>query len=369
MTRPLADFLINVSDYTFDTRSFLGEGSFGAAYKAVHKTTGEEVAIKFLRSAVLPQDQKTFMRELGILANNQHPATLRLIGFTLAPVPGRKEKGPVIVTPIMPHGTLTDMIKLERAGRAPPEWNPTTKSKSIIGVVAGMAAMHGEHVMHRDLKPENVFVNANFESVIADFGLSKNCTDDPTRTMGGVGSPLFMAPEIYMGDAVPADGTPAYSFSVDVYSFAMLVYLMFSQSDQPKLEGGRSARNVRQLIMHVGRGVRFTRPNNIPEYYWQLVRRCWDHAPTNRPTFAALLEEFQRTHEYVLEGADLAEVMRYEEVLNGSQKPVDDPFTRELDALINTPAPAVQEDLPASLSRSMNSFTTIGFSKSRRKFR
>jgi serine/threonine protein kinase len=371
MSVALGQLARTITDYTFDGSKPLGQGQFGTVYKAIDNRTNEVVAVKFLRNEVLAEQQAAFMRELGILAENQHPAALRLLGFSLSPAEGRMEQGPIIITPIMPNGTMGDAIKAEGAGRSLPDWNATSKSKCVFGMAVGMAYVHSKEVLHRDLKPDNVFLGPNYEPVIADFGISKNCAGDISRTMGTVGSPLFMAPEIFLDEEAPPGAVPvaAYGPAVDVYSFAMLLYIMFYPKEQPKFEGGRVTRSSQQLMMQVGKGTRYERPKNVPDYYWDLIKRCWDHAPEKRPTFQMLVDEFQTDHNYVLEGADRAEVARYERaIILGGQKEEDRKLCQDLDDLLAGVAPPPVVNLGASFTGSMRS-SLGGLGKStRRKF-
>lgn len=82
---------------------------------------------------------------------------------------------------------------------------------------------HSQPIMHRDLKSPNLLVATNplAEETpyikIADFGLSRDKAMDGTMNytvaMTGVGSSLWMAPEILRGDT--------YNEKVDTYAFAM----------------------------------------------------------------------------------------------------------------------------------------------------
>jgi serine/threonine protein kinase len=133
--------------------------------------------------------------------------------------------------------------------------------------------------MHRDLKPENVFLDGNFEPVIADFGRSRACVEgDFTRTMAERGSPLYAAPELFLDE--PDDGTVAYSFPVDVYSYAMLLYMMFSPEPTPKFANGRMVRTPQMVMNGVANGLRF---------YWDLIQRCWAQVWSDRPTFPEIV--------------------------------------------------------------------------------
>jgi serine/threonine-protein kinase CTR1 len=302
-----------IARLNYEATAQLGVGSFARVSRAVNKNTGEPVAIKFYSNALLPEQQSWFLREMEILAMNYHPATLRLIGFSFLPIDGNP--GPVVITPFMPGDTIGTLLRQERQGKSPPDWNATAKTKCVFGIAAGMASLHSREVMHRDLKPDNIFLNENWEPVIGDFGLAKCCLGDISRTMGAVGSPLYIAPEIFADDDdIPADG-PAYDLSVDVYSFAVLLCMMFSREERPTLDGGKQPRSAQMLMMAVRRGTRLQRPPGIPDCYWATIERCWTQEPARRPSFAELVAEFQTKHEYVLEGADMKEVIRYEEYI------------------------------------------------------
>jgi serine/threonine protein kinase len=275
------------------------------------------VTLKVVATQLTSDWQKSFLRELEILASNDHPATLRLLGFSLSLSENLADR-PVIVTPLLPNGTIGDVLKLARQQKPPSEWNPTTKSKCVFGIAAGMAYLHSREVMHRNLKPETVFFNENWEPVIGEFEFAKWCSPDLTRTIGIVGSPLFIAPEICSGEA-PAD-VPPYDLRVDVYSFAVLLYLIFSPEGIPKLADGSVPKTAPELLTQIAKGGRFEKLGSIPPYYWATIQRCWAQSAADRPTFGALVDEFKSRHEYVFPGSDMDEVKRYEHFLTSGKK-------------------------------------------------
>jgi serine/threonine protein kinase len=205
-----------------------------------------------------------------------------------------------------------------RAGKGPAEWNATTKSKCVFGIAAGMAYLHEKGIIHRDLTPDNVLLDANNEPVIGGLGFAAKSIRGEWETGWAIEAPFFIAPEVFE-DRDAGDGPP-YGLPADVYSFSVLLYLLFSRDDRPKLEGGKVIRTARQLVMQVGQGARYERSPEIPEYYWGLITRCWAHVPMDRPTFEAILAEFGESHAYVLPGADLTEVRRYEAFVTAGLK-------------------------------------------------
>jgi serine/threonine protein kinase len=313
----LSDLAVDLTDYHYDQNTLLGSGSFGDAYRARHKTTGEEFAIKILRNPLQSCHQRTFLRELEILMANRHPGALFLVGFALSAGP---ETGPALVTPLMEPVTLELMIRSDCSGHPSPGWTATAKSKCVIGVAAAMEYMHSLGLMHRDLKPANIFLDAAFCPVIADFGLSTSSVDSGASEDGsgsvthteGVGTPLYMAPEVF----VPGpDSEIEYDLPVDVYSYAMTLYMMFCRNEYPTLSTGQVANSSRVLYAAVARGKRYKKLPEIPEFYWNLIGRCWAHEPESRPTFSQIVDELLANRGFVFEGTDEAELGEYEAML------------------------------------------------------
>ncbi|SPJ83642.1 uncharacterized protein FTOL_10158 [Fusarium torulosum] len=75
-------------------------------------------------------------------------------------------------------------------------------------VLSGIALMHEEGFAHRDLKPQNILIYkhprgdppAEWWIKLADFGLSKRVISDPNHTDFAMGTPGYIAPELYDTD-------------------------------------------------------------------------------------------------------------------------------------------------------------------------
>jgi serine/threonine protein kinase len=85
------------------------QGAFDCVFKAVEKKTGIVVAIKPLYDPLIDDSRPRFLRELEILANNDHPATIHLLGFNS----GGSEQCPALITEFFPGGFRGSLLKKE----------------------------------------------------------------------------------------------------------------------------------------------------------------------------------------------------------------------------------------------------------------
>lgn len=86
---------------------------------------------------------------------------------------------------------------------------------SDSGVIArGVEAAHDRGIVHRDLKLDNIFVSRTGDVLVGDFGLATSISEpvpaadvlvsELTVTGAVLGTPAYMAPEEFEGEATPA---------------------------------------------------------------------------------------------------------------------------------------------------------------------
>ena len=99
---------------------------------------------------------------------------------------------------------------------------PLDKIISIsLDIARGMAYIHSQGVVHRDVKPENIIFNEEFCAKIVDFGIA--CEQEYCDPLANdTGTFRWMAPEMMK--------RKAYGRKVDVYSFGLILWEMFSGS-------------------------------------------------------------------------------------------------------------------------------------------
>ncbi|MBI3204426.1 MAG: protein kinase [Myxococcales bacterium] len=197
----------------------IGEGGMGVVYEAEQKMGAHtrKVAIKTLLPT-LSRDHTVvsrFYRECGVVAQLEHPNTIRLYDFGETP-----DQRLYIAMEFVNGEPLTALI-----ARGP---IPIARAQHILKQVGGaLAEAHALGIVHRDLKPDNIVLTRragedDFVKVL-DFGIAKTTgkTDKETKlTQQGIvlGTPPYMSPEQLAGKEL--------DLRSDVYSLGIIAYEM-----------------------------------------------------------------------------------------------------------------------------------------------
>ena len=162
------------------------------------------------------------------------------------------------------------------------------RRKLLYQIAKCMAYMHAEFVIHRDLKPENVLLDKTLSNPrLCDFEFSKAFQVGDTGTQGttDIGTHIYEAPEMLEG---------RYGPKVDVFSYGMIVYACFADSDRWKFDDGSEGRSYLISQRWINEGRRYAKPRKIDNFYWDLITRCWHHDPHERPSFEQIMELYHQ---------------------------------------------------------------------------
>lgn len=192
----------------------LGHGSFGVVHSGIFNDG--KCAVKVLMLPKMTEKEEAeFKNEVALMARPPHHANIvQLFGYCVQPY--------AIVMELMPEGTLGDLI---RSG-CDISWQ---QRYTIAGdITAGLKHLHGNGIVHRDLKSLNVLLRKEgdtFCAKLTDFGLAsvKDLTKSTTKVEGSMGTPAWMAPEIFI---VP----PKYSKKSDIYAYGMVMWEIGAKS-------------------------------------------------------------------------------------------------------------------------------------------
>lgn len=92
--------------------------------------------------------------------------------------------------------------------------------KLIYGVMAGLEFSHSRNVLHRDVKPANIFLGAQGQAKLGDFGTSTYDNSSDKIGDSRVGTAYYMAPEMFQHSQA--------SLQSDIYSLGVLSYELLS---------------------------------------------------------------------------------------------------------------------------------------------
>ncbi len=124
--------------------------------------------------------------------------------------------------------------------------------------------------------------NGENYSAIGDLGLCQQLKDDTNEIFGVI---PYLAPEVL--------SRKIYTKESDIYSFGMI---MWEHTTGKKPFHDRS--HDHYLMLDILEGKRPDITEDTPEFYADLMKKCWDPNPENRPT-ATKIRECLREYNFV----------------------------------------------------------------------
>lgn len=259
---------MDVGDRNLRVEKILGSGSFGVVYLCRDLKRNVKVCVKLIKIRRLTE-LESIKGEIYILSKIQHPRVVKFFKSYIAAT-----ETIAIVMEYAPGGTLRKII--ERSLTHPP--NDTKISSYICDLVMGLEYLHIRHVVHRDLKPDNILVDNHGHLKIADFGISaiKHSHNDRKAI---VGSPLYMAPECYMG-TVP-------NYQSDVWALGLICF---------EIASGRNPLTKLMTAEHIKRFFQTSPVRHLPclemRRPWRaLCSNCLQFEPRNRMTIPQIISK------------------------------------------------------------------------------
>ena len=250
----------------------LGTGAFKVVYLAFDNDTGCEVAwnvIPFKRLG--KHERKQINTEIKIASMLHHPRILRYKSSWVD-----KERGEVVfISDRISGGSLWSYI--QRIGGPLKLKLIRMWGKQILEGLEYLHTLEPNPVIHRDIKCSNIFVSsADGSVVIGDLGLCTSLLLNPATSL--VGTPEFMAPEIYDEN---------YGIAVDIYAFGMCLLQMVSR----KLPFSECS-TAGQVYKYIASGRQPKDVGNIGNSdLKRIIESCICSNPEIRPTASQLMED------------------------------------------------------------------------------
>ena len=202
-----------IFDGAYQIMSPLGAGGMASVYLVRHLAMDKILALKVLRdTGTDPVLLSRFQNEARTIARLQHPNIVQVYNFGV-----QNGQLPYLVMEVLDGQSLAQY--LENYGAM-----PILRAIDIISQVSdALYLAHQKGIVHRDMKPANLMLvsppvgvkSQDFVKVL-DFGIAKDQRQSLTAAGQIVGSPFYMSPEQFVGQAV--------TLKSDIYSLGVTFY-------------------------------------------------------------------------------------------------------------------------------------------------
>ncbi len=271
----------------------LGHGGFGITYLARDSRLDTQVAIKeYFPDAFAIRDKRTtirprtgsstadaenyrwglkeFLKEARVLAKFKHNHIVRVLRFLEA------------------NGTAYMVMEYEEgqnlAGYLRQHRGFLSESKLLqvfLPILSGLQAVHEAGLLHLDIKPGNIYLRANGQPMLIDFGSSQQVKGHINANQKIALTTGYSALEHYPGQGEQGPWT-------DVYSMGATIYRCITGKEPVDVMKRYQAVNERGADI-ITPATEFTRP-----FYSKHIRECVDKAmqikQEDRPQSAAALQ-------------------------------------------------------------------------------
>ena len=248
----------------------IGQGMSGKVYKAKHKKENRFYAIKKLNFNEINEKERIAIQdEVNLLKQLKHPniVTYKDSFFD-------NENCLNIVMVFCEMGDMYTKIRKQKGEYFPEE----TIFLWIAQLCLALSYVHDKQILHRDIKTQNIFIQNEHTIRIGDFGIAKGYNQN--QDLGGslIGTPLYMAPEVY-------NSSKKYSFRSDIWSLGCCIFEMCN------LKNAFEAKSWNAVFVKVTKGQRAQLNSRYSMDMKNLVDSMLSVNGKNRPTIASILEK------------------------------------------------------------------------------
>ena len=276
-----------IDNYTLS--EVLGVGQYGKVYKALNIKTNSLYAVKIVKKQRFDEIEKLeefTMNEIQTLVKIDNPNVIKFIEMLKTP------NHYYFVYEFCNGGTLENLLTIK---------GHFLESEALVifsQLVNAFRSLIKDNIMHRDLKPANILLH-NDQLKLADFGFCKmmNGPKDLAKTL--VGSPIYMAPEVLLGQD--------YDQRAEMWSLGCVLYEML-YGECPYEE-----KTIAKLIQRVQNNdpILFNNEiNRISAKTEELVRRMLTIDLEQRLSFAELFADERIKCYYPTQEFDFSNVVR-----------------------------------------------------------
>uniref|UniRef100_A0A4W4G4Y4 Serine/threonine-protein kinase 3 n=1 Tax=Electrophorus electricus TaxID=8005 RepID=A0A4W4G4Y4_ELEEL len=258
------DSLTKQPEEVFDVLEKLGEGSYGSVFKAIHKESGQVVAIK---QVPVESDLQEIIKEISIMQQCDSPYVVKYYGSYF------KNTDLWIVMEYCGAGSVSDIIRLRNKTLTEDEIATILKS-----TLKGLEYLHFMRKIHRDIKAGNILLNTEGHAKLADFGVAGQLTDTMAKRNTVIGTPFWMAPEVIQ--------EIGYNCVADIWSLGITSIEM--AEGKPPYADIHPMRAI--FMIPTNPPPTFRKPELWSDDFTDFVKKCLVKNPEQRATATQLLQ-------------------------------------------------------------------------------
>ncbi|MDQ3332452.1 MAG: bifunctional serine/threonine-protein kinase/formylglycine-generating enzyme family protein, partial [Planctomycetota bacterium] len=247
----------------------LGSGTYGEVLEAADPELDRHVALKLPRSGrKLSADAVARFRAEGrVLARLRHPGLVAVYDAGVT-----SDGRPFVVSELVDGEDLS--ARLTREGKLSVE----EATRIVAEAAEALATAHAAGIVHRDVKPANLMINRDGDVRVADFCIALQDEQQEAAKGEVLGSPAYMAPEQFTGEAHLLDGR------ADVWALGVVLYeLLTGRRPFPaqSFEGLKE-----EVLKRDPRPLRQLNPK-LPAWIDAVLAKCLAKKPSDRYGTAA----------------------------------------------------------------------------------
>ncbi|XP_066948009.1 serine/threonine-protein kinase 3 isoform X3 [Macrobrachium rosenbergii] len=316
--------LMRQPEEVFDIICKLGEGSYGSVYKALHKESGQVLAIK---QVPIDTDLQEIIKEISIMQQCDSQHVVKYYGSYF------KDSDLWIVMEYCGAGSVSDIMRLRKKTLTEEEI-----ATVILDTLRGLEYLHLRRKIHRDIKAGNILLNTQGHAKLADFGVAGQLSDTMAKRNTVIGTPFWMAPEVIQ--------EIGYDCVADIWSLGITALEM--AEGKPPYGDIHPMRAI--FMIPTKPPPSFREPDQWQPEFIDFVSRCLVKNPEERATASELLQ-----HQFI-RGAQpssilrnmLEEAMEIRENQNSNRqiqiKHITDSFSQQQSPQLQLPVKNVQAE-------------------------
>lgn len=219
----------------------IGKGTFGEVFRAKHRKTKQEVALK----RILMDNEKegfpiTAIREIKLLRTYKDENVINLIEVCRSTPEINGNAISYLVFDFCHH----DLAGLIQEAHDKIKTLPNVKC-IVKQLLEGLHRLHLHNIIHRDMKSSNILITKHGELKIADFGLARPFVkDDRNRKYTNrVVTLWYRPPELLLGER-------NYGSAVDLWGVGCIMSELFIK--EPLMKGSTDQHQLQLIVDHIG---------------------------------------------------------------------------------------------------------------------